>query len=327
MAYDVAVIGGGAAGLSAALVLAQSQRRVVVVDAGSPRNAPADHVHGFLSRERCSPGELLRIGRAEVCSYGGEIITATVTGVRRAGDGFHVSLTDRPPVEARRLLVATGVRDELPRIPGLAERWTKDVLHCPYCHGQEVRDRPLGMLSTGPDGAKHALMLRQWSRDVTLFQQQPMDDDERCGLEAMDVRVMSEPIAEVLVEDDRLTGVRLANGITVPLGALFVMPGCCPNNALLTALACDIGEDGWVRVDADGRTSVPGVWAAGNVTDESSQVVNAAAAGLNAAVAINADLIEADLAAALDRPGRRWERASGGAPGSCRRRWGRGSGG
>ena len=164
--YDVAIVGGGAAGLSAALVLARSRRRVVVLDAGSPRNAPAAHMHNFLSRDGTPPAELLAVGRAEVLGYGAEIVSATVAGVEATPTGFGVTLDGGSSVAARRLLIATGLTDELPPVPGVRERWGRDVLHCPYCHGYEVRDQALGVLGTGPRSVHQALLVRQLSPDV-----------------------------------------------------------------------------------------------------------------------------------------------------------------
>jgi thioredoxin reductase len=165
--YDVAVIGGGAAGLSAALVLSRARRRVLVVDAGSPRNAPAAHMHGFLSRDGLPPAELGAIGRDEVKNYSAVIVTGTVTAlVPNGSTGFWVLLAGGQRIPARRLLVTTGLRDELPDIPGLRERWARDVLHCPYCHGYEVRDRQLGVIGGGPGAVRYAQIVRQWTHDL-----------------------------------------------------------------------------------------------------------------------------------------------------------------
>ena len=168
--YDVAIIGGGAAGLSAALVLSRARRKVLVVDAGAPRNAAALHMQGFLSRDGLAPTELLAVGRREVRGYGGEIIEATATDLVRDGDkGFWVLLADGQRISARRLLITTGLRDELPDIPGLRERWARDVLHCPYCHGHEVRDRKLGVLGGTPGSVRYAQIVRQWTSDLVYF--------------------------------------------------------------------------------------------------------------------------------------------------------------
>jgi len=167
--YDVVVVGGGAAGLSGALALVRSRRRVLVIDAGSPRNAPAGHVHNFLTRDGTPPGDLLALGRAEVAGYGGEFVDGAVAAASRDDDGFVVTLADGREVRARRLLVTSGLVDELPDVPGLAERWGRDVLHCPYCHGWEVRDQPIGVLATGALAVHQALMFRQLSADVTLL--------------------------------------------------------------------------------------------------------------------------------------------------------------
>ena len=166
LTFDVVVVGGGAAGLSAALVLGRARRRVAVVDAGSPRNAPATHMQGFLSRDGMPPSELLAAGRAEIAEYGVELIIDQVAGIE---PGFHLRLASGLILEARRILLATGVGDELPDLPGVRERWGKDLLHCPYCHGWEVRDQPIGVLNTHPLSSDHAQLIRQWSNDVLFF--------------------------------------------------------------------------------------------------------------------------------------------------------------
>lgn len=163
--YDVAVIGGGAAGPSAALVLCRARRTVLVVDAGQPRNAPAAHLHGDLSRDGVPPAELQTAGRREVIGYGGQLVGGTVTDLAVDGDGFNALLEAGQPIPARRLLVTTGLRDELPNIPGLRDRWARDVLHCHHCHGYEVSGRRLGAIG----GVRYAQILRQWTNDLTYF--------------------------------------------------------------------------------------------------------------------------------------------------------------
>jgi thioredoxin reductase len=295
--YDVVVIGGGAAGLSAALVLSRARREVLVVDAGTPRNAPATRMHGYLSRDGLPPGDLLATGRNEVKSYGGDIVTGTVTDLVPDGPiGFRVVLADGQRISARRLLVTTGLRDELPDIPGLRERWARDVLHCPYCHGHEVRDRRLGVIGGTPDAARYAHIIRQWTHDLVYFT--PPDvltPAERTQLAARAVGVVEGTIEQLVIENDQLQGVRLDDGRVVPRDALFVPPRFVPNNDLLVGLGCDVDSAGWVTVDNTGRTSVPGVRAAGNVVDPRAQVISAAGAGSAAAIALNADLVDDDV--------------------------------
>ena len=186
--YDVVMVGGGAAGLSAALVLGRARRRVAVIDAGDPRNAPAAHMHGFLSRDGMPPADLLAAGRAEAAGYGVEFVAGHVVSIE---PGFAVTLEDGETLEARRLLIATGATDELPPIPGLRERWGRDFLHCPYCHGWEVRDQPLGVLGTGPGSVEHAQLIRQWTDDLIFFTHtHAITDAEREQLEARGIRVV-----------------------------------------------------------------------------------------------------------------------------------------
>jgi len=303
--YDVAVVGGGAAGLSAALVLTRARRRVLVVDAGEPRNAPAAHMQGFLSRDGLSPAELLAAGRTEVATYGGQLVDGYVSGVRAGDSGFELSLADHRIYRARRVLVTTGLRDDLPDVPGVRERWGKDLLHCPYCHGYEVRDQALGVLGGTPDSVAHALLVRQWSDDVVYLDHgSAVTDVERTQLAARAIPVVEGVVRRLVVEGDRLTGVDLEDGRFVPRDAVFVRPRLAPHDSLLVALGSDADENGWVVTDGTGRTSVPGVWAAGNATNPRAQVITAAGEGSAAAIAINADLVDEDVRNAVQESSR-----------------------
>ena len=297
--YDVVIVGGGAAGLNAALVLGRARRRVAVVDAGSPRNAPAAHMQGYLSRDGMSPSDLLAAGRAEVTGYGVELLHDQVGAIEA---GFSARLAGGRELTARRILVATGVRDELPEIPGVRERWGRDLLHCPYCHGWEVRDQPLGVLGTLPGSVQHAQLVRQWSHDVAFFvHTYDLTPDEEVQLEARGVGIVRGEIARLVVEDDRLTGVELTDGRVIERTAVFIRPGNVPHaDGLLTGLGCEVDEAGFVLVDATGRTSTFGVSAAGNVVDPRAQVITAAGAGSAAAIAINADLVQEDVEQAAE---------------------------
>ncbi|MBQ1015238.1 NAD(P)/FAD-dependent oxidoreductase, partial [Micromonospora sp. M51] len=295
--YDVVVVGGGAAGLSGALALSRARRSVLVIDSGEPRNAPADRIHNYLGREGTPPGELLAVGRAEVAGYGGQFRTGRVRSATRDDDGFQLSLDDGEPVRARRLLVTTGLTDELPDVPGLAQRWGRDVLHCPYCHGWEVRDRRIGILATGPLAVHQAEMWRQWSSSVLLLlHDTPAPDAETAErLAARSITVVPGPVAAVEVTDDALTGVRLADGRVVALDAIVVATRLTPRADLLVGLGLapeevTMGEHvigAQIPADPTGATAVPGVWVAGNVADLRGQVITSAGAGLTAAAAIN----------------------------------------
>src|SRR3954470_2069995 len=295
--YDVVVVGGGAAGLSGALVLSRARRTVLVVDAGSPRNAPAADLHGYLSRDGTAPAELLAAGRKEVTSYGGEIADATVSDLILDGPGLTAFLNGEQPVCARRVLVTTGLRDQLPDIPGLRDRWARDVLHCPYCHGQEVSDRRLGVIGGTPGAVRYAQIVRQWTHDLTYFtSSDTLSADERTQMLARGIGVVEGTIDQLVIDDaDQLRGVQMRDGCVLPVDALFVPPRFVPNSTLLVGLGGDVDTDGWVTVDTTGRTSVPGVWAAGTIADPGAQLIPAAGAGAAAAIAINADLVDEDV--------------------------------
>ena len=299
--YDVAVIGGGAAGLSAALVLTRARRSVAVVDSGAPRNAPATRMQGFLSRDGMAPTDLLAAGRLEVTSYGGHLVSGTVDDVRRTHDQlFLLRLSDGREATARCVLVTTGLRDELPEVPGVRERWGRDLLHCPYCHGYEVRDQPVGVLGGSFEAIQHAQLIRQWASDVVLFTDMvELTADQRERLVARAVGIVEDAVSRLVVVDDRLVGVELADGRVVRRSAVFVRPRLVADNVLLTGLGCAIDDAGWVVADATGATTEPGVWVAGNVSDPRAQVITAAGEGSATAIAINADLVEDDIRRAV----------------------------
>ncbi|OMH25997.1 thioredoxin reductase [Tersicoccus phoenicis] len=310
---DAVVIGGGAAGLNGALMLVRSRRSVVVIDAGTPRNAPADAVHGLLALDGTPPAALLGRGRAEVRRYGARVITSEVVTAAPAApvDGdprFSVGLAGGRALSARRLLITTGARDVLPDIPGPAAHWGHGVVHCPYCHGWEVRDEPIGILATGTASVHQALLFRQLSDDLVVFAcGTDLDAETRERLDARGVPVFDAPVTEVLADEDGgLAGVRLADGDIVARRVLAVATTLEPRITGLGGLGLPVedlpqGMGRRIVSGPAGTTAVPGVWVAGNVTEPTAQVGASAAAGALAGAHLNAHLVTADTDAALAR--------------------------
>ncbi len=308
---DTVVIGGGAAGLNGALMLARSRRSVIVIDGGAPRNAPAAAMHGFIVLDGTPPAEILQRAREQVRHYGGRIVHGQVTSAEPApapagGDPrFTVALADGRAVTARRVLVATGVRDVLPEIPGLARHWGHTVVHCPYCHGWEVRDEPIGVIATGPASLHQALLFRQLTGDLIYFAHETqVDDATRARFAARDIRVVDTPVREVVTDDDRLAGVRLTDGTVVARRVLAVATRMEARAEGLDGLKLPMedlpnGLGSRFVSGTAGSTGVPGVWVAGNATDPTAQVGASAAAGALAGAHINAELATADTDAAL----------------------------
>jgi thioredoxin reductase/SAM-dependent methyltransferase len=313
--WDVVVVGGGAGGLSTALTLARSRRRVLVVDAGEPRNAPATAsiragVHNYLGREGTAPGDLTALGRSEVEGYGGVVRHGRIVAAAASDQGGFVLRLDQDghadgeELHTRRVVLATGVVDELPDVVGLRERWGRDVIHCPYCHGWEVRDRRVGVLATSPMALHHVGLVRQLTDDVVLLVNDALVPERHAAdeLDARGVEVVAGAVAAVEVADDVLRGVRLADGTVVALDALLVPTIGRARAEVATMLGVATVEQRMgetlfgevIEVDARGETAVPGVWAVGNVTDVAATVIASAAAGTKTGAMVNADLVAED---------------------------------
>jgi thioredoxin reductase len=274
MTYDVIVIGGGPAGLSGAVALGRALRSVLVIDSGSPRNGPAEGIHNYLTRDGMPPAEFLAAGREDVRRYGGTILDGEVIAARGSQEGgFTVELADGTEHHAKRLLVTTGLKDQLPDIPGLAEQWGHTVLHCPYCHGYEVRGRSIGVIAINERASEQARLWKQWSPDVQI--------------------IPGDQIAAVEPK-----GVRLTDGTFVARDAVVIAARVAARASFLVTLGLQAAEHPSgagthvPSVDPSGRSAVPGVWLAGNVTEPMAQVISSAAAGLQAGAMINFDLIE-----------------------------------
>jgi thioredoxin reductase len=298
--YDVAVVGGGPAGLSAALLLGRCRFRVVVVDAGRPRNRAAQEIHGYLGRDGTPPGELLRAGRRELRRYGVELRDGEVTAAARRGRGFALTLAGGRRLRCRRLLVATGVEDPLPDVPGLAELYGTSVFHCPFCDGWEVRDQPLALYGRGGGAARFALKLTRWSADLVLLTDGParLRAADRAALAAAGVTVRTMRIAALEAAGGKLARVRFKGGDGLPRAALFFASRPRQTCELLAKLGVRFTAHGMVRADRKQDTGVPGLYVAGDAGRDVQLAVVAAAEGVKAAVAIHGDLDAERIAAA-----------------------------
>lgn len=292
-AFDAAIVGGGPAGLSAALTLARAGRRTVVFDAGAPRNAPAAHSHGFLTRDGTPPAELRRLGRAEVEGYGGTIRQAEVAGAARTDGGFRLTTADGSDVTARVLILATGVVDELPGIPGLAGAWGRSAVHCPYCHGHEHRGKPTALLGRGDTTFDEARLLLGWTDDLTVVTNGPedLDDAQEAALAAEGVRIVRTRIARLRAPGGQVEAVVFEDGTEIPCGVFYVQPPQRPRSDLAARLGAALDADGHPEVEAYGRTAVPGLFVVGDVTGKPQTVAAAVAEGALAGMAANYELV------------------------------------
>ena len=296
MHYDVIIIGGSFAGLSAAMQLARARRQVLLVDAARPRNRYAAHAHGFLGQDGVPPQEIVANARAQLARYptvsflDGEAIQALAQD-----RGFAVVMAGGEQVRGARLILATGMRDELPPLPGLQARWGQTVLHCPYCHGFEVAGEPLGVLAAHPMSVHQAMLLPDWG-PTTYFTQgqfEPSPEDAR-HLAARGVRVERTPVVALLGDAPALTGVVLADGREVPLRALFVASRVHMASPLAGQLGCEFDEGPLgpvIRVDDMKQTTVPGVFAAGDASTPMSNATLASASGVMAGVCAHRSLV------------------------------------
>lgn len=294
--FDVIIVGGGPAGLSAALNLGRSCRHVLLCDAAKPRNAAASAAHGLLSRDGIAPTQFLQIGREQLHPYNVELREREVLDAIPLEDGFKITLADGVQEESRALLLATGVRDELPSIPGFREFWGQGIFHCPYCQGWEVHDQPLAIYGKGEQGLSMTLNLTNWSRNLVLCSDGPaeLSEQELALLAMLQIPIHQEPIARLegkpyLPEGQHslLERIVFTNGESLPRHALFLTPEQ-QYDALFTRL-------GVTKVNANGETEIPRLFLAGDTANSHQKVALAIASGVRAAFAINKHLLEEDF--------------------------------
>ncbi len=291
--YDAIIVGGGPAGLSAALVLGRCRRRVLVCDAGHPRNEPSGGVHGYFTRDCIQPAELLRIGREQLEPYGVVFRRTTVTEIAPYNGGFRICLEGGEELECRKVLIATGVRDRLPDIEGLKEMFGKSVHHCPYCDGWEWRDQPVAVYAPRQSGFGMSLALRTtWTDDVALLTDGPsrLSRDQRDELRRFDIALREERVARLEGSDGVLERVVFRKGEPLERRAIFLNTGFDQQCNLGRGLGCLFTPKGVLQADKHEQTNIPGVYVAGDASRDVQMVIIAAAEGVKAAKAINEDL-------------------------------------
>ncbi len=296
--YDATVVGAGPAGLSAALSIARACRRVLLVDDGHPRNGPAAQAWGFVTRDGTPPEDLRAVGREQLARYDVTILDAHVEAATRTDDGFCLTLTDRDDtIRTRTLVLATGIADILPPVPGMREAWGAGVAHCPYCHGWELKGRPTAFYGTGDDAFEMGRFLTLWTDRMTVVSDGPADltPEQRSELDARGVAVDERPVGRIEQTDGAVSAVVFEDGARLAVGAVYVKPDVRPRSGLAEALGAHANPNRLLVTDDVGRVEgVPGLYLAGDTAEKQHQVVLAAASGTRVAFALNHDLLVAD---------------------------------
>jgi thioredoxin reductase len=295
--YDAVIVGAGSAGLSAALALGRARRKVLVLNGGAARNAPTDASHNFFTRDGISPRELLTIGTEQLEPYGTEIQVHNAEAIQRENEHFLVTLDNGQRVGSRKIILATGVIDVLPDIPGFRELWGKHIHHCPYCHGWEVRDRPLAVYAQGDLGYQFAVMIRHWSQDLVVCSNGDagFSDEQREHLKELNLQLIETPIERLETSDRGLEKIIFRDDSALERKHIFMRPPHQQRSPLASQLGCAMSDDGlYVKVDAKGETSAPGIYAAGDMTGPMQAVSQAVASGTLAGAMLNHTLVFED---------------------------------
>ena len=291
--FDAVIIGGGPAGLSAALTLARAGRRTALVDSGEYRNEPATNAHGILTRDGTSPEDLRRLGREEVTGYGGHLIKGRVTDAAREDGVFRLEMEGAAALSARVLIIATGVVDELPDIPGVREAWGVGVVHCPYCHGAEHRGEPTVIFGRGESTYHLGRLLRGWTDDITVVTNGPedLDDEMERQLESEGTAIIRSRVARLRVSGADVEAIEFESGQVLECRVVYLQPAQRFASPIAQQLGARVNDEGRIEADPDGRTGVPGLFVAGDIVNRAQQVATAVGGGVWAGIAANHDLV------------------------------------
>lgn len=297
--YEVIIVGGSVTGLSAALALGRSLRRVLVIDSGKPCNQTTPHAHNFLTRDGETPAQLIAIARQQLAAY--PFVTLTndrVATLTKNKVGFAVATDRGVNYQARKVLLATGVEDQMPTIEGFAQCWGRSVVHCPYCHGYEVHSQPLGVLANGDTGQEFVEIIQNWSKNLTLFTNGPttLTDEQRGKIKRLNVSMVEIPIARIEHVDGFRPVLRLQDGSSVSLTALFARVPFRQHSDLAQQVGAELSPAGLIVITPYGQTSVPGLYAAGDNSTPLRSLVVASASGTTAGAFLNRELIGEDVA-------------------------------
>lgn len=292
--FDVIIVGGSYSGLAAGMALGRALRRVLIVDSGLPANRQTPFSHNFITQDGVPPHLIAAKARAQVERYPSvEFLSGKVTDARIKDDGFQVGVDNNIQFTAKKLILATGIRDVMPPIPGFAECWGISVLHCPYCHGYEVRDEVTGVLGNGDKAFELARLISNWTKELTLFTNGPstLTPEQSAALRKHGIGIEQTPVQELVHDRGRLHQVRFSNGSARAIHSLYAMPAFDQHSSAPQEIGCAFTEEGYIQVDAQQRTSVPGIYACGDSTTRLRTVANAVATGTTAGMMLNKELI------------------------------------
>ncbi|SFT98602.1 Thioredoxin reductase [Algoriphagus locisalis] len=296
--FEVIIIGGSYAGLAAAMALGRSLRKVLVIDAGKPCNRQTPHSHNFLTQDGSTPAEISRIGREQVAKY--DTVTFldgfAIEG-KKINSGFEIRTEKGEVFHSKKLIFATGVKDILPAIPGLAECWGISVIHCPYCHGYEVRNQRTGILANGEFAFEFGKMITNWTKDLTLFTngESTLTKEQTALLKSKNVKIIETEIEKIQHQEGRIQSINLIDGSSVSLNALYAKPDFEQNSSIIASLGCELKSNGYLEVDQLQKTTVAGVFACGDNTNMFRSVAFAVSSGTMAGAVCNKELIDEEF--------------------------------